>query len=73
MPILQTTRPIDLTRMASVGSTEKMNEGRVINAQWVDAKDDGTYTSPGEGWKEFIPTEKQTTLELASPDGYKVT
>ena len=25
------------------------------DVQWVNPNDDGTYTSPGEGWIEFVP------------------
>jgi len=31
---------------------------------WVDANDDGTYTSPGEGWTEFIPTKDQSVYVI---------
>ena len=31
---------------------------------WVDANDDGTYTSPGEGWAEFIPTKDQSVYVI---------
>src|SRR5215217_1939035 len=40
--------------------------------QWVNANKDGTYTSPGEGYKEFIPTKEQPNLILYSADGYQV-
>ena len=42
------------------------------DVQWVNANKDGTYTSPGEGYKEFIPTKEQPNLIIYSSDGYQV-
>jgi RHS repeat-associated protein len=42
------------------------------DVQWVNPNKDGSYTSPGEGYKEFIPTKEQPNLILYSPDGYQV-
>jgi len=38
--------------------------GELINreVQWVNPNDDGTYTSPGQGWVEFIPSTRRPTL-----------
>lgn len=38
--------------------------------QWVNPNEDGTYTSPGEGWTEFVPTDREPFLILHSADGY---
>jgi hypothetical protein len=40
--------------------------GKFINRDvlWVNPNDDGTYTSPGEGWVEFIPTKERPTLRV---------
>jgi RHS repeat-associated protein len=42
--------------------------GNRINrlVQWVDANEDGTYTSPGEGYVEFIPTKESRHLWTCS-------
>ena len=42
------------------------------DVQWVNQNKDGSYTSPGDGYKEFIPTKEQPNLIIYSPDGYKV-
>lgn len=42
------------------------------DVQWVNPNEDGSYTSPGAGYKEFIPTKEQPNLILYSPDGYHV-
>jgi RHS repeat-associated protein len=42
------------------------------DVQWVNPNKDGTYTSPGEGYKEFIPTKEQPNLIIYSSDGYQV-
>jgi hypothetical protein len=36
---------------------------------WVNPNKDGTYTSPGEGWKEFVPRFEGDTLRILSGDG----
>jgi RHS repeat-associated protein len=42
--------------------------GKLINrdVQWVNPNDDGSYTSPGEGWVEFIPTSEKPKLFTCS-------
>jgi RHS repeat-associated protein len=36
--------------------------GVVVDVQWVNPNSDGTYTSPGEGWIEFVPTKDKPAL-----------
>jgi RHS repeat-associated protein len=45
--------------------------GQGCDVQWVNPNEDGSYTSPGEGYKEFIPTKQRPNMVLYSPDGYK--
>lgn len=40
--------------------------------QWVNPNEDGTYTSPGEGWIEFIPKDKERWLYIWNEDGTRV-
>jgi RHS repeat-associated protein len=42
------------------------------DVQWVNPNKDGTYTAPGEGYEEFIPTKEQPNLIIYSSDGYQV-
>jgi RHS repeat-associated protein len=49
------------------------DKGRVTELQWVNPNEDGTYTSPGEGWIEFVPTKGRPFLELYTENGTKVT
>ncbi|HEY6805045.1 MAG TPA: RHS repeat-associated core domain-containing protein [Pyrinomonadaceae bacterium] len=49
----------------------KCDPDQGCDVQWVNPNPDGTYTSPGAGYIEFIPTKDQPTLHLYSPDGYK--
>lgn len=44
------------------------DRGKVSDIQWVNPNADGSYTSPGQGWIEFIPTKDKPTLEVFSPD-----
>ena len=47
-------------------------EGRACDVQWVNPNEDGSYTSPGEGWREFVPTKAQPSLIIYSSDGSQV-
>ena len=47
-------------------------DGRDCDVQWVNPNKDGTYTSPGEGYTEFVPTKERPNLIIYSPDGYQV-
>ena len=42
--------------------------GELINRDviWVDANEDGTYTSPGEGWIAFIPTKERPEIKTCT-------
>ncbi|MEK6300444.1 MAG: RHS repeat-associated core domain-containing protein [Acidobacteriota bacterium] len=42
--------------------------GQVTDIEWVNPNEDGSYTSPGEGWTEFIPTAERPTLQVWKPD-----
>jgi RHS repeat-associated protein len=42
----------------------KVENGNLTDIQWVDPNDDGTYTSPGEGYQEFIPTKEKPSLVI---------
>jgi RHS repeat-associated protein len=48
------------------------DKGSVTDIQWVDANLDGTYTSPGKGWIEFIPTDDKPALQVLTPDRSQV-
>jgi RHS repeat-associated protein len=48
---------------------KKNDDGKITDARWVNANDDGSYTSPGEGWTEFVPTEGHRVLTVYSADG----
>lgn len=37
--------------------------------KWVNPNEDGTYTSPGEGWIEFVPTANRPRLKIWNEDG----
>jgi RHS repeat-associated protein len=45
------------------------DKGKLEDVQWVNPNADGSYTSPGEGWKEFVPTANKPYLEVFGP-GY---
>jgi RHS repeat-associated protein len=44
------------------------DNGGVTAIQWVNPNSDGSYTSPGEGWIEFIPTKDKPFLEVFNGD-----
>ncbi|MGA9772165.1 MAG: RHS repeat-associated core domain-containing protein [Blastocatellia bacterium] len=47
----------------------KQENGKVTDIQWVNPNKDGSYTSPGEGYQEFIPTEQHPYLALMNAAG----
>lgn len=47
----------------------KDDKGNITDLQWVNPNDDGSYTSPGEGWIAFIPTKKNPWLLVPRADG----
>lgn len=47
----------------------KCERGNGGGVQWVNPNDDGSYTSPGEGWKEFIPRSRYDYLTIYTNDG----
>ncbi|HXG63695.1 MAG TPA: RHS repeat-associated core domain-containing protein, partial [Blastocatellia bacterium] len=47
----------------------KEENGKIVDVVWVDANADGTYTSPGEGYTEFIPTEERPYLRVTNEEG----
>jgi RHS repeat-associated protein len=42
----------------------KEEKGVITDIKWVNPNDDGTYTSPGEGWMEFIPSKSRPVLRV---------
>jgi RHS repeat-associated protein len=42
---------------------------QTTDVQWVNPNEDGTYSSPGEGYNEFIPTQDNPSLRAISADG----
>ena len=47
----------------------KQEGKKITDVQWVNANDDGTYTSPGEGYTEFIPTTERPSLFAINQKG----
>jgi len=47
-------------------------DNNYCDVKWVDQNKDGSYTSPGVGYTEFVPTKEHPYLIIYSPDGYKV-
>jgi hypothetical protein len=47
----------------------KCDDNGCLEPIWVNPNEDGTYTSPGEGWQEFVPRHKNHTLRILSEDG----
>lgn len=47
----------------------KQENGKITDIQWVNPNDDGTYTSPGEGYQAFIPTAQNPVLAVMNAAG----
>ena len=47
----------------------RRENGKVVDIKWVGANDDGTYTSPGEGYTEFIPGKYNSYLIVLNAEG----
>jgi RHS repeat-associated protein len=40
----------------------RKENGKVVDVQWVNPNEDGTYTSPGDEWIEFVPKNEYDVL-----------
>lgn len=47
----------------------KKEGNEILDIQWVNPNDDGSYTSPGEGYIAFVPTAENPTLTVFINEG----